>query len=45
MKEIKLEIHVRSLNYGELNETDRRLTDAAREATSRSYSPYSHFAC
>lgn len=42
MKEIKLEIHVRSLNYGELNETDRRLTDAAREATSRSYSPYSH---
>lgn len=44
MKEIKLEIHVRSLNYGELNETDRRLTDAAREATSRSYSPYSHFA-
>ena len=43
-KEIKLEIHVRSLNYGELNETDRRLTDAAREATSRSYSPYSHFA-
>lgn len=44
MKEIKLEIHVRSLNYGELNETDRRLTDAARVATSRSYSPYSHFA-
>lgn len=44
MKGIKLEIHVRSLNYGELNETDRRLTDAAREATSRSYSPYSHFA-
>lgn len=44
MKEIKLEIHVRSLNYGELNETDRCLTDAAREATSRSYSPYSHFA-
>ena len=44
LKEIKLEIHVRSLNYGELNETDRRLTDAAREAPSRSYSPYSHFA-
>ncbi len=30
-------------NYEELNETDRHLVDLAREATLRSYAPYSHF--
>lgn len=29
--------------YDELTPADRRLTDLAREATSRSYAPYSHF--
>lgn len=29
--------------YEELNETDRHLVDLARQATSRSYAPYSHF--
>ncbi len=29
--------------YDELSETDRRLVDTAREATQRSYAPYSHF--
>lgn len=43
MKEIRLEIHIRSLTYEELNETDLRLTEAAREATNRSYAPYSRF--
>lgn len=29
--------------YGELSEADRRLVDEAREATRRSYAPYSRF--
>lgn len=29
--------------YDELSEDDRRLTELAREATGRSYAPYSHF--
>ena len=37
--EIKYEIH----SIGELGVEDRKLVDAAMEATQRSYAPYSHF--
>lgn len=43
MKEVKIEICIRALQYEELNETDRKLIGMAKEATSRSYAPYSHF--
>lgn len=43
MKEIKLEIPIAVCCYDELTEEDRQLIDAAREATQRSYAPYSHF--
>ena len=41
MKEIKLEIRIHSLQYDELTPQDRELMDKAKEATSRSYAPYS----
>ena len=43
MKEIKLEIRIHSLQYDELTPQDRELKDKAKEATSRSYAPYSKF--
>ncbi len=43
MKQFKLEINVEVCRYDELAETDRRVVEAAREATRRSYAPYSHF--
>lgn len=43
MEEIKIEIRIRSLHYDELNEEDRRLIEQAKEATQRSYAPYSRF--
>lgn len=43
MKEIKIEINIRALRYEELDEKDRKLIDAAKEATARSYAPYSRF--
>ena len=43
MKELKIEIHIRSCAYEELSEEERRLIDAAKEATARSYAPYSRF--
>lgn len=43
MKEIKLEICIHSLQYEELTPQDRELIDKAKEATSRSYAPYSKF--
>ena len=43
MKEIRLEIRIRSLQYDELTPQDRELTDKAKEATARSYAPYSRF--
>ena len=43
MKELKIEIGIRAFRYEELEELDRKLIDAAKEATSRSYAPYSHF--
>jgi len=43
MKQIKLEINIEARHYDELAEEDRQLIDVAREATQRSYAPYSHF--
>ena len=43
MKELKIEIRIRSCAYEELSEEERRLIDAAKEATARSYAPYSRF--
>ncbi len=44
MKEVKIEINIQSYSYDELDEKDRQLIDAAKEATLRSYAPYSRFA-
>ena len=43
MKELNIEIAVKIYDYEELDAADRELVDAAREATNRSYAPYSHF--
>lgn len=43
MKELNIHINIHVYTYDELNKSDRELIDAAREATHRSYSPYSHF--
>lgn len=43
MEEMKIEIRICSLHYDELNEEDRRLIEQAKEATQRSYAPYSRF--
>ena len=43
MKKIKLEIEISTCTYQELSEQDRQLIDAAKEATKRSYAPYSKF--
>lgn len=43
MKEIDLTLRLESLAYDELSPAERRLVDAARAATYRSYAPYSHF--
>lgn len=43
MEEMKIEIRICLLHYDELNEEDRRLIEQAKEATQRSYAPYSRF--
>ena len=43
MKEWNLSLRFRLFSYDELSEDDRRLIDAARQATYRSYAPYSRF--
>lgn len=43
MKELKQEISIRKYLYEELSDSDKRLIEAAKEATKRSYAPYSHF--
>ncbi len=43
MKRSDITIPVISVSYDELDETDRRLVDLARESTYRAYAPYSHF--
>ena len=43
MKNFEISVPVRQLTYDELSEADRQLVDLARQATHRSYAPYSHF--
>lgn len=43
MKDIKLEINMRLLQFEELTDEDRDLVDRAIAATENSFAPYSHF--
>lgn len=43
MKSLTLKSEISVCAYEELTEADRLLVDAAKEATNRSYVPYSHF--
>lgn len=43
MKEITLKSEIRVYSYEELDQADKQLIDEAKEATGRSYAPYSHF--
>ena len=43
MKEVNLNIPVKVVAYDELDEKQKMLVDIAREATLRSYAPYSNF--
>ena len=43
MKTFEVKATVEELRYDELTEQQKVLTDLAREATRRSYAPYSHF--
>lgn len=43
MKNIDITVPVKAVKFDELDETDRRLVEAAREASKRAYAPYSHF--
>lgn len=43
MKSLTLKTVISICSYEELTEEDRQLVDAAKEATNRSYVPYSHF--
>lgn len=43
MEKMQIKVPVEVLSYDELNSSDRELVDKAREATSGSYAPYSHF--
>ena len=43
MKDLNIQIAIKIYDYEELSAADRELMDAARQATFRSYAPYSHF--
>lgn len=43
MENIPITIQLQKKEYSELTEQERLLVDCAKEATYRSYSPYSHF--
>lgn len=43
MKQLSITTAIQVAKHEELSEQDRALVDAAREATHRSYAPYSHF--
>ncbi|WP_294616951.1 cytidine deaminase [uncultured Bacteroides sp.] len=43
MKDLNIKIAIKIYDYEELNTADCELIDAARQATNRSYAPYSHF--
>ncbi len=43
MKQSEIRIPLTEVSYDELTDMQRRLIDDARQATHRSYAPYSHF--
>lgn len=43
MKDLTIQAVIKVYQYNELSEEDRRLIDMAKEATKRSYAPYSKF--
>lgn len=43
MKTTEIIVPLQQLQYNELSDSERRLVDEAREATHRSYAPYSRF--
>lgn len=43
MKKLTIEIPYEVYSFGEFNEEDRKLVETAREATRKSYAPYSKF--
>lgn len=43
MKSLNINVPVDVLEFSELTEAESRLVDTAKEATYRSYAPYSHF--
>lgn len=43
MKEVKIEINIHRFQYDELDEIDQKLIEQAKDATNRSYAPYSNF--
>lgn len=43
MKNLTITATINEYQYDELTPTDKSLIDAAKEATGRSYAPYSHF--
>lgn len=43
MKDIEIKCLVRQMQFDELSDSDRKLVEMAREATYRSYAPYSKF--
>ena len=43
MKDLTITAIIKVYQYDELNEADRALVTTAKEATARSYVPYSHF--
>ncbi len=43
MKDLTITSVIRTYQYDELSAADRQLIDAAKEATARSYAPYSRF--
>ena len=45
MKDLNIQIAIKIYEYEELNAADRELLDAARQATYRSYAPYSSGLC
>lgn len=43
MKDLTIQAVIKVYQYNELSEEDRKLIDMAKEATKRSYAPYSKF--
>lgn len=43
MQEVQINVHVQVYHFNELPPADQQLVEAAKQITSTSYSPYSHF--